>query len=138
MGNDQIRVDSDVLPVLVLAGDDIDTIPAGATVRRAAEELVADEVGLLVVGSVDNVTGVVSERDIVRALADGHDPETTLVGEVATARLVWCDATATVDEVATMMMEHYVRHVLIENEGRLVGVVSARDLLGAYAARTPD
>jgi CBS domain-containing protein len=46
---------------------------------------------------------------------------------------VWCDHTATVREVAEVMMEHYVRHVLLEQNGRLVGIVSARDVLGAYA-----
>lgn len=48
--------------------------------------------------------------------------------------LVWCDASATIAEVATEMMEHDVRHVLVEDDGRLVGVVPARDLLGAYAS----
>ena len=46
---------------------------------------------------------------------------------------MWCDGEAPVAEVAEQMMEHYVRHVLVEEDGRLVGVVSARDLLGAYA-----
>ena len=49
-------------------------------------------------------------------------------------QLVWCDAESTVAAVAEEMMEHYVRHVLVEEDGRLLGMVSARDLLGAYAA----
>jgi CBS domain-containing protein len=48
--------------------------------------------------------------------------------------LVWCDAEATVEEVAVQMMEHYIRHVLVERDGALVGIVSARDLLGVYSA----
>jgi len=92
------------------------------------------DVGLLVVGRGDDVDGVVSERDIVRAIAAGHDPNTTTAMEVAHTDLAWCDPTATVAEVATEMMERYVRHVLVEDGGRLVGIVSARDLLGAYAA----
>jgi CBS domain-containing protein len=118
----------------LFTGDVVATIAGDASIRQVAEELVADEVGLLVVGSVDHVDGVVSERDVVRAIALGMNPETTPVSELATTRLVWCDATATVDEVAEQMMEQYVRHVLVEEDGRLVGVVSARDLLGAYAA----
>ena len=46
---------------------------------------------------------------------------------------LWCDDTATVDEVAELMLEAYVRHVLLVAYGQLVGIVSARDLLGAYA-----
>jgi CBS domain-containing protein len=45
---------------------------------------------------------------------------------------VWCDADATVAEAAVRMMECWIRHILVERAGRLVGVVSARDLLGAY------
>jgi CBS domain-containing protein len=76
----------------------------------------------------------VSERDVVQALARRRDPSTTTAIEIAHTQLVWCDADSPVAEVAEEMMEHYVRHVLVEDAGRVVGIVSARDLLGAYAA----
>ena len=66
------------------------------------------------------------------------DPATTRASDVAHRTLVWCDAEATVTEVATEMMECYIRHVLVEEDGRLVGIVSARDLLGAYASGDTD
>jgi CBS domain-containing protein len=50
---------------------------------------------------------------------------------------VWCSADTTVDEAAMRMMEHYIRHILVEHDGTLIGVTSARDLLGVYAA-APD
>ncbi|MGD9701365.1 MAG: CBS domain-containing protein [Acidimicrobiia bacterium] len=115
-----------------MAADSIATVAATATLQEVAEELVKDEVGLLVVGSRRDVSGVISERDIVRAMAAGKDPRTTSVAEVASSRLVWCDSTATIHEAAELMMEEYVRHVLLEKDGHLVGIVSARDLLGAY------
>jgi CBS domain-containing protein len=118
--------------VRVFTSDLAATIEPDASLRSVADELVADEVGLLVVGTADDVRGVVSERDVVRALSKGLDFQTTPVSEIASTRLVWCDASATVAEVAALMMEEYVRHVLVEEDGRLLGVVSARDLLGAY------
>jgi CBS domain-containing protein len=120
--------------VRVFTSDLAATIEPGASLRSVADELVADEVGLLVVGTADDVRGVVSERDVVRALAQGLVAQTTPVSEIASTRLVWCDASATVEEVAALMMEQYVRHVLVEEDGRLLGVVSARDLLGAYVS----
>ena len=66
------------------------------------------------------------------AVAEARDPARTAARDLATTAIVWCDASATVHEVAEKMMEKYVRHVLLEDGGRLVGVVSARDLLGAY------
>jgi CBS domain-containing protein len=120
-------------PVRVYAADAVITIPPDASLLAVADELVGDQVGVLVVGSMDDVEGVISERDVVRAMADGCDPRETTARELASRTVVWCDPTATVQEVAELMMEEYVRHVLLGEDNRLVGIVSARDLLGAYA-----
>jgi CBS domain-containing protein len=123
--------------VRVYAADAVITIPADATLLAVADELAGDQVGVLVVGSMDDVEGVISERDVVRAVAEGRDPQETTARELASRKVVWCDPTATVHEVAELMMEEYVRHVLLGEDNRLVGIVSARDLLGAYAME-PD
>jgi CBS domain-containing protein len=123
--------------VRVYAADAVITIPPDATLLAVADELAGDQVGVLVVGSMHDVEGVISERDVVRAVAEGRDPQETTARELASKRVVWCDPTATVHEVAELMMEQYVRHVLLGEDNRLVGIVSARDLLGAYAME-PD
>jgi signal-transduction protein with cAMP-binding, CBS, and nucleotidyltransferase domain len=126
------------IPVSALATDNTVRIAADANLLEVARALVDADVGIVVLGGDDQpVRGVVSERDVVRALAAGRNMATTLGRQVATTELAWCDTTATVGEVAAEMMEHYVRHVLVEEDGRLVGVVSARDLLGAYASAEP-
>jgi CBS domain-containing protein len=117
-------------------GDTVATVRADATVEEVAKELAADDVGLLVVGTTADVVGVVSERDIVRAVATGSDLTALHVAEIASTHLLWCDLDATVDEVSEEMMTGYVRHVLVEDGGLLVGVVSARDLLGAYLSES--
>ena len=123
--------------VRVYAADTVITIPPDATLLAVADELAGDQVGVLVVGSMHDVEGVISERDVVRAVAEGRDPQETTARELASRKVVWCDPTATVHEVAELMMEEYVRHVLLGEDNRLVGIVSARDLLGAYAME-PD
>jgi CBS domain-containing protein len=126
-------------PVLAFAADSTVRVATGATLMEVARTLVEASVGMVVLGDNDqSVYGVVSERDVVRAVVDGRDVATTPGREVAQTELVWCDTTATVAEVAEEMMERYVRHVLVEEDGRLVGVVSARDLLGAYASADPS
>ena len=119
--------------VAVYAADAVITVAADASLLAVASELARDQIGLVVIGSPDDILGVVSERDIVRAVADGRDPESTPAREIASTKIVWCDATKTVREVAEQMMEQYVRHVLLVDSDRLVGIVSARDLLAAYA-----
>jgi len=99
---------------------------------------VAVDAGAVVVGDDVRPAALVSERDIVRVVAAGQDPATVPAADVASTRLIWCDAEATVDQVSARMMDHYIRHVLVERDGALAGIVSARDLLGAYSAYGAD
>lgn len=122
------------MAVSVLTGESVKCVAAGATLYEVADLMAAAGVGALVVGDRDRPAAIVSERDLVGALAARRDPAETHAGDIAHTTLVWCDADATVAEVAEVMMERYIRHVLIEDQGRLVGIVSARDLLGAYAS----
>jgi CBS domain-containing protein len=121
-------------PVSPLVSDTVTWISPEASLLDVAAELSSSDIGALVVGDGRTATGMISERDVVHALAAGREPATTRAADVATTALLWCDAEATIGEVASEMMENYVRHLLVEDEGRLIGVVSARDLLGAYAA----
>ena len=130
----------DVVPgstsVSTLIGAPVAGVPPDANLHEVADAMVAAGVGALIVtnGNRDGAAGIVSERDIVRALAGRRDPATTLAHDIANTTLVWCDAEATVTDVAERMMERYIRHVLVERDGRLVGIVSARDLLGDYVS----
>lgn len=109
-----------------------------ATLYEVAALLTAGDIGALVVDDGSDgeevATAVITERDVIRALAALADPAEVRVHSVASTDLVWCDATATVAEVAELMSERFLRHVLVEDEGELVGIISARDLLGVYAA----
>ena len=122
------------MQVRSLIGDEVVFIAPDASLREVAESLTAHEIGLVAVGSNMRPVAVVSERDVTRAVAQSRDPEHTTATDIAHRELVWCDASASVAEVAAEMMDRYVRHVLVESGGKLVGLVSARDLLGYYAA----
>jgi len=121
-------------PISAVTGDPVVRVASDATVADVAATLVTSEVGAVVVGDEDLPAALISERDIVRVVAAGKDPAVVPALEVASTKLVWCDAGATVEEVAVQMMERYIRHVLVERDGALVGIVSARDVLGVYSA----
>jgi signal-transduction protein with cAMP-binding, CBS, and nucleotidyltransferase domain len=118
--------------VSTLIGGPVVRIAPEVSIRQAAQTLTGADVGIVVVGDSTRATGVVSERDVTKAVAGGLDLDATRAVDIAHASLLWCDATSTVAEVAAEMMDQWVRHVLVEERGRLVGVVSARDLLGLY------
>jgi CBS domain-containing protein len=124
----------ETMKVMSLIGDDVVFVAPDADLFAVADALTDNNVGALAVGDGKRVAGVVSERDLVHALALRRDPASVTAGDIANTSLVWCDASSTVRAVAAQMMDHYVRHVLVERKGRLVGMVSARDLLGAFAS----
>lgn len=122
----------DSIPVSTVIGDPVARIPADATIADAAKALTEGEFGAVVVGDEDSPVALLSERDVVRVIASGQDPAAVRARDVAAKKLVWCDANATVQEVAIRMVDRYIRHILVEQDGRLAGIVSARDLLGVY------
>jgi len=113
--------------------DAITSVEAHSSLRRVAEVLRTSDVSLAIVTDGETLCGVVSERDIVNAVALGSDLDTTQVEAIETENLKWATATSTVDDVAEEMLENYLRHVLVgSDDGTLIGVVSMRDLLTAY------
>lgn len=118
--------------------DELVWVPASANLVEVSATLLEANIGAVVVGDGTTVEGVVSERDVVRAIAEGRDPSGIRALEVASTSLVRCEASATVAEVAREMMVEYVRHVLVEGDGKVLGIVSARDLLGVFASDDAD
>ncbi len=119
-------------PVSAFMGSEVVCIAASATVREAARLLADASVGCIVVGSPAQVEAVISERDIVRAVASGVDIDAVTANELGSHQLVWVSADDTVGDVAEEMMEDYIRHVLVRDDTGLVGVISMRDVISAY------
>jgi CBS domain-containing protein len=120
-------------PVLEFVSDDVTTLLPTTSLREAAVALRRDDVSFAAVGVGAAIEGVISERDLVDAIAMGLDIDETAIEIVESDSLKWATATSTVDDVAEEMLETYVRHILVCNEdGTLAGVVSMRDLLTAY------
>jgi len=124
--------DPGAFTVDLLIADTVVCVAPTATLGAVAGVLIGNSIGAVVVGTQDNPAGIVSEHDIVRAVADGLDWATT-AAEIAHTELFWTPSSNSVAGVATQMMDQYVRHILVEENGRLAGIISARDLLGVYA-----
>ncbi|HWS46621.1 MAG TPA: CBS domain-containing protein [Acidimicrobiia bacterium] len=99
------------------------------TLRSLAAVLAELDIGVAVVARPDGSAGVVSERDIVRALAEGADPDEIWAADVMIDDLVLAEPQESIAEVADRMSAEGVRHVTVVDRGTIVGVVSARDVL---------
>jgi CBS domain-containing protein len=109
-------------PVLFVHLDD--------TLRRLSVIFAEESVGAAIVRDT-HPPGLVSERDIVTALAEGADPDATFARDVMTEDLVVATPGDPLREVAARMLVNEVRHVPIVEDDVVIGVVSSRDLLRA-------
>ena len=105
------------------------------TLEEAARRLRAHNVGALMVFDEEDFIGIITERDIASAVAAGHYPEAAQVGDYMTMRPITVTPNTEVREVAAQMLETEVRHLPVELDGRLVGVISLRDLLPVVVGR---
>jgi CBS domain-containing protein len=106
------------------------SIDADKSVAYAAKMMRDEDVGLAPIVERDRLVGTLTDRDIaVRVVAEGRDPESTSVREVASSDLVTIDPQQGLDEALRLMAQHQVRRLpVVEEDGRLVGVVAQADV----------
>ena len=117
------------------------SIDADKSVAYAAKMMRDDNVGLAPIVEGKRLVGTVTDRDIaIRVVAEGKDPESTRVTEIASTDLVIVDPRQDLDEALRLMAKHQVRRLpVVEDDGRLVGVVAQADVAGsAHDARTGE
>jgi len=106
-------------------------VPQAATLRELARELEDDEIGAVVVESPRGIVGLVSERDLVGAVAAGDDLDDRQVADLMSIDLVTARPDDPIGLVGTRMDDAGVRHVLVAEGATAVGIVSVRDILPA-------
>jgi CBS domain-containing protein len=108
------------------------TVQSTATVMEAARKLAQHRIGAVVITNIDGgVAGILSERDIVRRIAEvGPDILSSPVRDVMTRDVVTCTADTTVDEVMARMTHGRFRHVpVVDADERLIDVISIGDVV---------
>ncbi|MFC3069444.1 CBS domain-containing protein [Phenylobacterium soli] len=121
-----------VSQILKTKGDLVFTVAPTEAVSAVAGLLHARRVGALVVLEAEQVVGIVSERDLVRALAeDGPGALGVPVARYMTRDVLFADPGATVDELLEKMTDRRIRHLPVCRNERLVGLISIGDLVKA-------
>jgi CBS domain-containing protein len=120
-----------VTGLLKAKGDAVATTPAGTSVREVLRLLAEHGIGALVVSEDGRrIDGIVSERDVVRALAErGPGILDEPAGALMTTDVLTCRPDTTVQELAALMTERRVRHVPVVVDGVLSGIVSIGDVV---------
>lgn len=110
--------------------DVVQTLAPATTLADAATAMRDGDLGWMPVKEGDKVIGIVTDRDIVvRGLATGMQPKTSTVRDVMSKEVLSCNADDSVDDAAELMQREQVRRlVVLDDNGRLAGVVSLADL----------
>ncbi|HTX62672.1 MAG TPA: CBS domain-containing protein [Acidimicrobiales bacterium] len=114
------------------------TVEGTVTLREAAGALRDAGIGTLAVMDGPEIVGIVSERDVTRALADGADPDEVWVADVMSGEPRYVTSGDQVDAARDVMLAAGVRHLPVLDEGELVGIVSMRDLLRVARRPVPE
>ena len=127
-----------VSQILKHKGDMVFTASPTDSVAAVAALLQARRVGAMVVLDQDrDVAGIVSERDIVRIVAElGAKGLPRPIAECMTRDVVFADPSETVDQLLERMTDRRIRHLPVCQEGRLIGIVSIGDLVKSKIAET--
>jgi len=120
-----------VRAILDEKGRNVLTIRPDASLQDAARMLHENRIGaLVVVGVNEQIKGILSERDIVNAVArHGSDALQRTVSTVMTSNVFRCGEDATLDDLMTLMTDKRCRHIPVEKDGRLSGMISIGDVV---------
>ena len=102
---------------------DLPTVDPGTSIRDAAHEMERSGKRALPVCEGDRLVGIVTDWDVVRALAAGQDPAAQALSGFMSTDLVAAAPEATLDEAAELMADHEVHHLLVRNGDQLAGMV---------------
>ena len=114
-----------VSAILKQKGNAVSTTSAAAKLMDAARDLSTKKIGALVVtDSAENVVGIISERDIVRVIAEGGaDMLSASINDVMTRNVITCSETATLHDMMSIMTHGRFRHLpVVDASGKLIGI----------------
>lgn len=125
-----------VASILKAKGRAVTTVRPNATLLDVAKKLGPKKIGaVVVVGDNGHVAGIISERDIIRAISEhGAAALSMAVSDVMTRNVVACGETSELDELMEMMTKGRFRHLPVIEDDALVGIISIGDVVRHHVA----
>ncbi len=105
------------------------------SLREATQLMAKHRVGSAVVQDAEQLVGILTERDVLNAVASGAEAETVTVQDIMTADVVTVGPDWDLVEAAAEMARRRIRHLVVYEGGQLLGVLSVRDVLPALLPR---
>ena len=113
------------------------TESATDTLRSAAERMWREQTGSLLVIDDGRLTGIITERDLLRAVALGADLAIATIDEAMTSEVFTVPPDMPLRDAAREMAARWIRHLPVVDAGQVLGVISMRDVTGIFGALIP-
>ena len=111
-------------------GGELFHLTPNSSVFEALELMARENVGAVLVMDGDQVAGILSERDCVRKLElEGRSAQSTKVSDIMTSKVIYIEASQPLEECMALMIDKNIRHLPVFDNGRMLGLVSVRDVL---------
>ena len=104
------------------------------TLKEACDKMRHAQTSSMLIMDGERLVGIVTERDVVKAVAQGLDPKETRIKDLMTTDIVTIGPMTTLKEAANIMATKWIRHLPIVEGSKVVGMISQRDLTGVLAA----
>ncbi len=125
--------------ILLIKGPDVMVATSTITVLEATRQMAEAGVGSVVIEDSAGADGIFTERDLLkRVVVVGRDPATTLLSEVMSSPVATCSLSTTVRDALNGMFEKHFRHLVVQEDGGLVGLIGVRDVLAALLREDED
>ena len=112
------------------------TIAPDRSLRDAAQFMTSHNVGAAVIMDPEQPgPGIVTERDLVRSLGSGEDPDQEMIRDHLTSRATFADADWDLQEAADAMAKGGFRHLVVIHDGQVAGIISMRDIIHVWRPR---
>lgn len=119
-----------MVPVRKIMTKGIEKVDANMSVKDVARIMKAKKIGSILVEKDKEFVGIVTETDIVRRLvADGKNPEGMQVKAIMSSPLLTVDIEKSIIDANDLMDKNHVRHLAVTEEGKVIGLVSCRDII---------
>ena len=119
-----------MVPVKMVMSKKVLKVRRGTKVKKVSELMRDKHVGSILISDGNGYAGIVTDADVVRrVVAEGLDPDTTPVEKIMTTPLLAIESTRSVVDANDIMDQEHIRHLGVIEDGKIIGVISVRDLL---------
>ncbi len=102
------------------------------TITSGAMKMEKENVSCILVHKGNKLNGIVTESDIIKkVIAAGHNPKKMMLHSIMTPKIIYTNSDESLFDARKVMEEHNVRHLVVKEDNKIVGTISARELLGS-------